>query len=107
RAALLIDGLVDILLRELVGVLLCADLCDVDDPTSHLEVAIWIVRILDRKGDARIASDVLVFHAPTRGIEAHICSVVVDPYGRGLRASVGRDRGEMRERLLVEEIEIL
>src|SRR5215469_1590256 len=96
--------LVEILFGHLVDVLLGAVLRDLGDPSPDLQVAIWIIGIDERDGNAGIVADVLVLLAAERGVDNHLSVFEIDPDRRGLRAAVGHEGGEAAECGFLEQI---
>src|SRR5215469_14274153 len=60
RASVGIHGVARVLEREPVDLRVGTGLGDLDDAAAHLEVAVGVVGILDREGDARITAHVAV-----------------------------------------------
>src|SRR4051812_45563224 len=105
RLAAGVRVLAEVFLGQRVDVIVGALLRHSRHAPADLQVAVRILRVLDRDGHARIALEVLVLHAPARGVEADVGAVEVDPHRRHLRRAVGADGGDVSERLLaLEEI---
>src|SRR5205809_5728596 len=77
-----------VLSGEQVRVLDRAVLGDLNDPPSYLKVAVRVVGIEDREGDAGIAAHVLVLHPPARRVDAEVPAVEVEPDPRHPRTRV-------------------
>src|SRR5712672_1850136 len=83
-----VDVFAQIFLGQAVDVIIRALLGGFDDFAANLQVAVGILRVLNGQRDARIASDVFVLQAATRGIDAHVFAIVVDPYRGHLRTAI-------------------
>src|SRR6267143_2389710 len=99
--------LAQILLGERVDVIVRALLGHLDDPPANLDIAVWVLGVLDRERDARVLLEILVLHAPPRRVEAHVGAVVFHPDRRHLRRAVRADGGDVGECLLREEVAVL
>src|SRR5487761_80375 len=101
-----IDGLAEIFLRKLVDVFIGAAFGNLDDAAANLEIAVRILRVLNREGDARVAAHILVLHAAEGGIEYDVLAVEVHPYGSYLWTAIGHNRGQIRECRLLQQVRV-
>jgi len=95
---------VEILFGHLVDVLFGAVLGDFSDPTPDFHVAVRIVGIDERDGNAGIAAYVLVFLAAKCGVDKYLSVFEINLDWRSLRAAVGHEGGEAAECAFLEQI---
>src|SRR5206468_4650203 len=81
-----------ILLRHAVDVLVGALLGDFADASADLQVAVRVVGIHDRERDASAQLHVLVLPPAAGAVHDHAPAIVVYPYWRHLRRSIGHHR---------------
>src|SRR4029453_14500038 len=94
----------DVLLRERVDMSVGALLRLLAHTPPYLKVWIGILGVLHRQRDPGVTLEIARLHPPAGGVEPDVRPVVVDPHRRHLGGAISADGGDVRKRLLVEEV---